>query len=72
MAGQARVLRVIAGCESPLIIAARAGPVPLRPTWRRPPFNSGSDRKFVRGRGLRLACSARCIRWAQPDGRQRE
>jgi hypothetical protein len=29
MAGQARVLRVTTGCESPVIIAARACPAPL-------------------------------------------
>ena len=36
MAGQARVLRVVTGCGSPAIIAARACPAPARPYWRRP------------------------------------
>jgi hypothetical protein len=36
MAGQARDLPMIAGCESPLIITARACPVPLRPTGAGP------------------------------------
>jgi hypothetical protein len=35
MAGQARDLRVTAGCESPVIITARACPVPP-PYWCSP------------------------------------
>jgi hypothetical protein len=40
MAGQARDLRVVAGCESPLIITARACPAPPRPT------GAGSKRRL--------------------------
>ena len=35
MAGQARVLRMTTGCESQVIITARACLVPVRPYWRR-------------------------------------
>jgi hypothetical protein len=50
MAGQARVLRVIAGCESPLIITARACPVPprlLAQTLSGAAYLSGFDRVRV-------------------------
>ena len=46
MAGQARDLRVVAGCESPLIITARACPAPPRPT--------GADSKSSRSSSLGL------------------